>query len=703
MNSRKISDIFIESNLQHSVVDDPISVMFQVRTWTKGQLELTELILSQIINKRFLVANGQEKERVEEFVRSHVIEKWQEKAAANHLNGIRYEIVNHPAKNKILLKLYSILGEEEVSTNTSAEVQALLKSSLVVEKAGVLSLHNPIYESVFTQHWIEKELETAQQASSVSERQPPVVSSPSSAAVSSTAITEAPAPSAAAVSAAPKKESSPSKYFKARFLVPLAASLVLVGIFISCQRQGSFSPTGDSGGGRELVDPDQPDKLTEEALQGSISGGERILIEEEEISGENLGFRTEKAKGVAAMAVGDSDAASVHFEQALNYYKNAPETLIYLNNARADLKSQDVKYTIAAAVPLSNDLPAAQGMLRGVAQAQNRINEGGGINGVPLSVKIVNDHGQKEFAPQIAELMTDDSEILGVVGHHYSSVTLAAEETYKEKGLPIITLGSATDISGLDNDFLFRISPSDQVMGQALANYMLTSWNKDKIAIFYNRDNAYSSSLKRAFESTVITEGGTVISDFDWSSEDFSIAKAFDSAVEQGAQVLMLVPADNEELIEKVIPLAQLNSRTAAPLDLMGGDVTLSAAALEKDFEGMIVGAFWHITSADQSSEFIVQSEQLWDAEVNWVTAMSYDATQVWIEALKKSTSTPTRAELQSIMSSEDEPFSAAGASEEIRFLGNGDRPIRGQLVRVVIDATSTEDRYRFEAIVDNE
>ena len=36
-------------------------------------------------------------------------------------------------------------------------------------------------------------------------------------------------------------------------------------------------------------------------------------------------------------------------------------------------------------------------------------------------------------------------------------------------------------------------------------------------------------------------------------------------------------------------------SVAAEPLKLMGGDVAYSSTVLEEEFEGMVVGAFWHI------------------------------------------------------------------------------------------------------------
>lgn len=59
-------------------------------------------------------------------------------------------------------------------------------------------------------------------------------------------------------------------------------------------------------------------------------------------------------------------------EQSLSRRSNDPEALIYLNNARIGEKET---YTIAAVVPIGTEKTSAKEILRGVAQAQNEINQ----------------------------------------------------------------------------------------------------------------------------------------------------------------------------------------------------------------------------------------------------------------------------------------------------------------------------------------
>lgn len=436
--------------------------------------------------------------------------------------------------------------------------------------------------------------------------------------------------------------------------------------------------------------PDKPDRI--------ISSGETILIDSEELNdATNENFREAKRRGVEAFGSSNYEIAYNYFEAALKAYRNAPETLIYLNNARAEVgdefSTSGGSYTIAAAVPITGDLPAAQAMLRGIAQAQNAVNDNGGIDGVPLKVVIVDDFADSERAHEIAARVGNVSEVLGVVGHYYSSVTLAAEATYKELTLPIIALSSSVDIPKQDNEYIFRTSPSDAITANFLADYMLNTWDKTRVAVFYNDDDSYSKSLADEFTNTVISERGQIIRRFDWSSPDFDFQQSFEIAAEGDAQVLMLVPASASERKEKVLPVAELNFENGSPFDLMGGDVVYSQDVLREEFEGMVIGAFWHI-DANENSEFVTESTKLWGASVNWITAMAYDATQAWIQALE-SASTPTRTELQQILSSPG--FTASGASSNVTFTPRGERDIPIELVEV----RPASDGYRLESVQD--
>jgi branched-chain amino acid transport system substrate-binding protein len=115
-------------------------------------------------------------------------------------------------------------------------------------------------------------------------------------------------------------------------------------------------------------------------------------------------------------------------------------------------------------------------------------------------------------------------------------------------------------------------------------------------------------------------------------------------------------------------------------LQLLGGDSAYNSKTLELgrgNTVGMVLAVPWHILTNPQA-EFPKIANQLWGGEVNWRTALSYDAAKALIAAIQKN---PSRSGVQQALSASD--FSATGAAGDIKFLPSGDRNQAVQLVTI--------------------
>ncbi len=407
-----------------------------------------------------------------------------------------------------------------------------------------------------------------------------------------------------------------------------------------------------------------PSPTSYSSKKAQLSAGEKILIPKEGTA--------EKQAGIEAFATGNYKQAVRELEASLKAKRNDPEALIYLNNARI---GNSKSYGIAASMPIGVEVNAAKEMLRGVAQAQNEINQVGGINGVPLKVTIANDHNNPEVAKQVAQAFGDNRDILGVVGHFGSSVTLAGAEIYQKRELVVISPTSTSVALSRVGKYVFRTVPSDRFAGSALSRYMLRKLNKQKGAVFFNSASDYSKSLKDVFTTDLFAEGGEVVSEFDFASSDFNVGYAVQQARGRGAEVLVLVP--NSATLDQALQVVQVND---GRLPMLAGDSAYKPKTLQiggRDAAGMVLAVPWHILG-NPNAEFPKAASQLWGGDVNWRTAMAYDATQALIAALKRN---PTRSGVQQALSAPD--FSTSGASGEIRFLPSGDRNQAVQLVKI--------------------
>ncbi|PSB09126.1 hypothetical protein C7B62_14260 [Pleurocapsa sp. CCALA 161] len=444
---------------------------------------------------------------------------------------------------------------------------------------------------------------------------------------------------------------------KSLFFIPFSAVLILGGFL--CLKVSDLDVAPGLSDTNNSVGKDAQ-------LQARFSQGEKILIPQT--------TTPEKEMAIAAFAQGNYDRATSLLTASLKNVANDPEALIYLNNARiGNAKS----YSIAVSIPIGSDVNAAQEILRGVAQAQNRINQAAGINHIPLKVQIINDDNDPKIAKQVAKKLTQEREILGVVGHYASDVTLATAPIYQAHKLVAISpISTSIKLSNL-SPYILRTVPSDYLAARGLAGYMLENLQQKKVAVFYNSQSNYSESLKSEFTAAVYLAGGEVVNTFDLADPNFNASDRYQEAVAGGAKAIML--AANTSTLDKALQVVQVNRQK---LSLLAGDDVYTPKTLQiagEAAEDMVLAIPWHIKN-NPDAEFSLIAQKLWGGKVNWRSATAYDATQALITAIAQSRD-PTRISIQQNLSNPS--FSAPGATSPVDFLPSGDRAGNIQLVKM--------------------
>lgn len=418
------------------------------------------------------------------------------------------------------------------------------------------------------------------------------------------------------------------------------------------------------GGGSQSPTPASPS--TRGDRQQRLSLGDKILVAAD--------TTPEKQAGIEAFAKGDYTQAIAQFQSSLQVRRNDPETLIYLNNAQA-VSNNPIK--IAVIVPIGGNLNVAKEILRGVAQAQNSINRSGGIQGRWLQVEIVNDDNDPEVAKEVASQLVRDKNVLAVVGHNSSDATLAAAPQYQQGGLVMVSPTSDAKSISEVGGYIFRTIPSIRFQSDTLSRYTVRTAKKSNLSICIDSEAQYSQSLKEEFTSAVFADGGRVVQlDCDFSAAGFNPNGIVSQAIANGAEGLLLVPSVNR--INSAIDLAKANQRR---LLLLGSSTLYTFQTLaqgQESVNGMVLAVPWH-PDAFQGNAFPEQAKQLWGGEVNWRTALSYDATEAIITGLKQGEI--GRQGLQQTLASSR--FSAQGATGEIQFLPSGDRNGAAILVKI--------------------
>lgn len=231
--------------------------------------------------------------------------------------------------------------------------------------------------------------------------------------------------------------------------------------------------------------------------------------------------------------------------------------------------------------------------------------------------------------------------------------------------------------------------------------------------VFFNSNSEYSKSLSSEFEKAFGEHGGQVVQKFDVSEPDFNPSQQVQEAINSGAQALVLLT--NTSKLDATLQVVKANGSLSRqenrkPLSLLAGDDIYTLKTLQEgkaDAVGMTVAVPWHI---DSNPDFADDASSLWKATVNWRTAMAYDATQAFIEALRQNSTreciaqAPQTKEARKCITQRlhSKDFSVGnGASGQIQFEQSGDRAQASQLVVVKSSSNSrSKTGYDFEVVL---
>ncbi|MEH2339535.1 ABC transporter substrate-binding protein [Nostoc sp.] len=416
------------------------------------------------------------------------------------------------------------------------------------------------------------------------------------------------------------------------------------------------------------------------SLNDRISLGEEILLTQD--------TNSDKEAGVKAFSKGDCQLAIDKFNSYRQTNPTDPETLIYLNNAKAGQQAEHIK--IAVSVPIGTNPNVAKEMLRGVAQAQDEVNSSTGINGKALEVAIANDDNDPSEAVQLASRFVKDASILAVVGHNSSNASLSAAPVYEKDGLVMISPTSyAQNLTSIGN-YIFRTAPNVKSIADSVSNYAITKAGKTNFLICVDYQGMDNQSFNNEFVKAIKAAGGQINStECDISARDFNPSAVISQAVRSGANALVL--GLYVDKIKQGLAVVQSNQ---GQLTVFGSPTLFTDETLKEGIgiNGLIISAPWY-PAAFPNNIFPQQAQKLWGATVNWRTATAYDATLAIIAGLQR---TNKRDELKKVLHSPD--FSVDGATGKIQFLASGDRK-NNDIFLVKVQQKPGTDKYEFVPI----
>ncbi len=198
--------------------------------------------------------------------------------------------------------------------------------------------------------------------------------------------------------------------------------------------------------------------------------------------------------------------------------------------------------------------PIGAPMRRAAELAAEEINASGGVGGRKIELVERNDFADPDSAVFVA---TDlySAGVVAVVGHLFSSTTLAAAPVYNGGADPVVELSpssSAPEVSTA-GPYTFRLCPSDLAHGAVLARWIHERLNLQRGAVLYRNDD-YGRGVRQTFVQEFTRLHGELLSIDPYFGDRPDPGVYLDRLVKLGKMQFLLIAgnrSDAEDIIRQ--------------------------------------------------------------------------------------------------------------------------------------------------------
>jgi branched-chain amino acid transport system substrate-binding protein len=329
-------------------------------------------------------------------------------------------------------------------------------------------------------------------------------------------------------------------------------------------------------------------------------------------------------------------------------------------------KKESEKIKIGAILPLTGeDAKLGESAKKGVILAAEEINKKGKQK---IEVIFEDTQGQPTIAINAFKKLITFHKVPVVIGELSSSVTLAVAPLAEKSHTILISPSASAPKISEAGDYIFRVCASDIFEGKEMAKFIHQKLKYKKIGILYI-NNDYGIGLKDAFQQEFTNLGGKIVAveSFEQGGTDFKSQLAKIKLAHPDG-VYMPGYAKEMALILKEAKEIGLHTRFFSSISFEDPQILELA---KEESEGVIYTAYGY--DPERQIPNIQKFVQMYKSKFNEIpdiyAALSYDATQVIMEAINKSESLNSQTIKENLYGIKNFP----GVTGEITFDKNGD------------------------------
>lgn len=304
------------------------------------------------------------------------------------------------------------------------------------------------------------------------------------------------------------------------------------------------------------------------------------------------------------------------------------------------------------------------------------------VLGKKVELVIVDNKSDKVEAATAASRLVEKEKVSAIIGSWGSSLSMAAGDIVKNGKVPAIGASCTNPLVTKGNDFYFRVCFIDPFQGTVMANYAFNKLGAKKAAIIQEVSSDYSVGLVKfftdAFKKFTGDDSSIVsVSNYNTGDQDFSAQLTG----LKGKQFDVIFAPGNYTECALLIKQAKLLGITQP---IIGADTWETPEFIDigkEAVEGIVFSTFFTsekpITS--ESEKFLAEYRKQYNKEPAAVTALSYDAYIMVLDAIKRANSSDPVKLRDAIAQTKD----FQGAAGVISLDENGDA-VKDAVIKVV-------------------
>ncbi len=277
---------------------------------------------------------------------------------------------------------------------------------------------------------------------------------------------------------------------------------------------------------------------------------------------------------------------------------------------------------------------------RGATMAIDEINAKGGVNGVKLKLVWEDSKCIPVEGVNAAERLVVKHKVDILMGETCSSTTLAILKVIEEHKIPLVvqtsTAPAITACNAPTKGYVFRIVPTNDLLAEQLAEYILDQKKLKKVAAVTDVSNDWSVTLRDAFVKEAKKRGVKLIASESVQGRETDFFAVLNKVNAKRPEALFFnVMIDQGPPMVRQAHEIGLRTQLFSAQGLSTPDMERGAG---KEAEGMVALAFYHPSNPDALSKKFTRAfaKRYSGKQADHYDVQPYDAIFVIADALKR-------------------------------------------------------------------